>query len=71
MSNEFKTIEFDCKFKMQVKIDDNMTNEEIVNQIQNNFEMVMEYGSSSCDESDEYSAYMVLDDIKNIKSLKE
>jgi Uri superfamily endonuclease len=64
---EFKMVEFDCKFKMQVKIDEGMSEEEIIGKIEENFEFVQEYGSSSCDDADDYSAYMTFDDVKNLK----
>jgi Uri superfamily endonuclease len=69
--NEFKTVEFNCKIKMQVKITDDMTEEEKKEQIIDNFETVLEYGSNDFVESSDYSPYIIMDDIKNIINVKE
>jgi hypothetical protein len=70
MSSNFKTVEFTCKFKMEINAKDNMTEEQIKETIYENFETVIEYGSNDFDESDEYSAYMTFDNIENIKIIE-
>jgi len=67
MDGEFKMIEFTCKFNMQIKIKDNMTKEEVIQRIEENFDFVREYGASECDDTDDYSAYMGITDIDNIE----
>lgn len=69
--DEFKMVEFDCKIKMQVKITDNMTDEEKKDKIIESVETVTDEASNSLDESEDYSAYIVMSDIKNIKNVKE
>jgi hypothetical protein len=66
----FKTIEFNCKIKMQVKITDDMTEEEKKDKITENFETVLEYGQNDIDQSEDYSGYIIMDDIKNITNVK-
>jgi len=72
MATEFKDIEFTCTFKMQIKVPDHAASkEEIVDQIEESFEFVTEYGSSACDYTDDYSAYMTFDNIQDIKIVEE
>jgi len=63
---EFKMVDFVCSLQMQVKIEDNATNEEIIDRIAETFELVCEYGSSDFDESEEFSAYIIMDNIRLI-----
>jgi len=65
MNGEFKIVEFDCKFIMQVKIEDGMNEEQIKERIDENFDYAIEYRPSELEET-EYSAYMIYKDIKNI-----
>lgn len=67
---EFKIVEFDCKFKMQVRVDESMSEEEIIDKIDESFNFVTGYGSSACDYVEEFSGYMTFSDVKNIKIIE-
>lgn len=69
--SDFKMIEFDCKLKMQVAITDDMTEEEIIEKIEESFDFFTECASPECDFSDEYSAYMTYENMLNLKVLDE
>lgn len=62
----FKIVEFDCKLKMHVKIDDSMNEKEIIDRIEESFDFITGCASSDCDFSDEFSAYMTFDRVKNL-----
>jgi len=70
MTEDFKMIEFNCNIKMQVKMDYEMTEGQIKEAIGANFDFVTEYGSEACEYTDEFSAYILLDNIENIKLAK-
>ena len=63
---EFKMVTFVCSLQMQVKIEDDATDEEIIDKIAETFDLVHEYGSSQFDEIEDYSAYISMDNIRLI-----
>lgn len=61
---KFKMVDFVCCLKMQVQIEDNATNEEIIEKIEETFDLIHEYGSRDFDEIEDFSAYMIMDNIR-------
>jgi len=61
---EFKMVDFVCSLRMQVKIEDNATNEEIIDKIEETFDLFHEYRASEFDDIEDYSAYITMDNIR-------